>query len=290
MNMHSQLKLILSGCASSQDADGIYSNSIDSSASEQNFERELRESVASQSYENYFSAISKSHSIQVMDYEIDRYLARLPRNSVILDVGGCWGWHWRRLAETRPDVGILIVDFVRTNLLHSKEILRSLIGSQVALMHADATALPFDDANGSSLGFDGIWTVQVFQHIPNFTQACRESHRVLKDGGLFVNYSLHATPIAKLVYALFRKDYHLEGPVSGQFYLSRANIKQRKILSEIFGKEVLERYTECLFHPDLKLSASGKLNSIIGRLDAKLGERPWIGRWLARQHSYEVEK
>ena len=44
---------------------------------------------------------------------------------------------------TRPDVGVLIVDFLRSNLPHGRNVLGDLVGDQVALMHADATALPF---------------------------------------------------------------------------------------------------------------------------------------------------
>ena len=62
---------------------------------------------------------------------------------------------------TRPDVGVLIVDFVRSNLPHARNILGDLVGGQVALMHADATALPFA-VDSSFQDFDGVWTVQTF--------------------------------------------------------------------------------------------------------------------------------
>lgn len=173
------------------DADGIYSGHI-TTTQDQATERALRERVAAVHYDNYLDAISHSHSIAVMDYEVDRFLAKIPQGGLILDIGGCWGWHWRRLVNTRPDVGVLIVDFVRSNLPHALNVLGSLVGHQVALMHADATALPFAvDANFP--GFDGVWTVQTFQHIPAFDKAVSEAYRVLKRGGgvrqLFTQYS-----------------------------------------------------------------------------------------------------
>ena len=47
------------------------------------------------------------------------------------------------MASKRPDVSVVIIDFVRQNLIHAKNVLGSLIGNQVALLHGDATSLPF---------------------------------------------------------------------------------------------------------------------------------------------------
>lgn len=287
--MYSRLASLLGG-AIAQDADGIYSARLLSFSSNQNDERELRESVAAQNYDNYLAAVAQSHSIPVMDHEVDRFLSLMPKGALILDIGGCWGWHWRRLAMTRPDVQVLIVDFVRANLFHAQRVLGPLLGKQVALMHADATALPFPDLDVSSGGFDGVWTVQVFQHIPDFARACREACRVLKQGGRFASYSLHVTPFNRMIYRLLGKPYHTDGMMNGIFHLTRANDVQRQIVADVFGGKVMERYSECLFHPDLKVTFSGSQKNWFGRLDARLGNVSWIGRWVARQRSFEADK
>lgn len=288
--MHAKLSSILISAAVVQGDDGIYSAQMPLSSSDQQAERDLRERTASQHYDNYLEAISRSHSITVMDFEVDRFLDKLPNDAVILDIGGCWGWHWRRLAKTRPDVGVIIIDFVRANLYCAKQLLGKLVGTQVALMHADATALPFCDGNADAIGFDGIWTVQVFQHIPDFTCACREAHRALKVGGYFFNYSLHATPLNQIIYRLLGKTFHLDGMMHNDFHLTRANDSQKQIVARIFRGEVLDRYTECLFHPDLKLSFTGHLGSYVAKLDSRLGNFPLLGSWIARQRSFEVIK
>jgi SAM-dependent methyltransferase len=185
---------------------------------------------------------------------------------------------------------VLIIDFVRANLRHAQKVLGSLVGTQVALMHADATALPFPEADAVSAGFDGVWTVQVFQHIPDFAHACREAYRVLKPGGRFANYSLHTTPLNRAVYQLLGKTFHTEGMWKNAFHLNRANDSQRQTVADIFEGGVIDRYTECLFHPDLKLTFSGRFGSLIGQLDARLGDMPWLGRWIARQRSFEASK
>ncbi len=233
--MHTELSTIFASSAFAQGSDGIYSAPMPSSASDQDDERELRERVAAQHYDSYLAAIAHSHSIPVMDHEVDRFLTKMPQGALILDIGGCWGWHWRRLATTRPDVGVLIIDFVRANLSHAQKVLGPLVGAQVALMHADATALPFLDADAASAGFDGVWTVQAFQHIPDFARACREAHRVLKPGGRFANYSLHTTPLNRTIHRLLGKTFHTAGMVKNAFHLTRANDSQRQIVADIFG-------------------------------------------------------
>lgn len=69
------------------DCAGIYSG-FTGVATAQKAEIELRERVATKHYDDYLDAISKSHSISVMDHEVDRFLANMPRDALILDVGG----------------------------------------------------------------------------------------------------------------------------------------------------------------------------------------------------------
>ena len=271
-------------------SDGIYSAPFPESSIKQHEEIGYRDAVAARQSDDYMTAVAGSHSIPVMDYEVDRFLSNMPNGALILDIGGCWGWHWRRLATARPDVGVVIMDFARSNLVHAFRMLGPLVGAQVVLLHADATALPFLDADEVQDGFDGVWTVQALQHVPDFLLACRESRRVLKRGGAFTNFSLHATPLNRLIYAIAGKHYHTEGKLDGAFHLTRANDEQRRALSGVFSATVNDRYSECLFHPDLRFSFSGRPGALLGRLDARLGALPWLGRWVARQRGFEVIK
>lgn len=56
--------------------DGLRSNSSD-----QIVEIALRERVAGAHYSDYLLAISRSHSIPVMDREVDNFLAKMPQGS-----------------------------------------------------------------------------------------------------------------------------------------------------------------------------------------------------------------
>lgn len=83
--MTSLQNLLLSHCA---DADGIY-GSLSGISQDQFTEIAPRERVAVARYDNYLDAISRSHSIMVMDREVDRFLAKIPQGGLILDIGGC---------------------------------------------------------------------------------------------------------------------------------------------------------------------------------------------------------
>jgi len=270
------------------DPDGIYSNSSIATP-DQATEVELRERVAARKYDNYFEVISQSHSISVMDREIDRFMEQIPQSGVILDIGGCWGWHWRRLAKARPDVGVLIVDFVRSNLPHARNVLGNLVGNQVALMHADATALPFViDENFK--GFDGIWTVQTFQHIPAYDKAVAEAYRVLKSGGVFANYSLNVQAHIKTIKRILGRKYLTTGWIDGSFWLARASVEQKQQIEAIFGNKVIERWSEIIYSPELRFPTPGREGSWLGKLDALLSNDVGFLGWFARQHSFHCRK
>lgn len=220
-----------------------------------------------------------------MDKEISLFLQEIPKNGAIIDVGGCWGWHWRELHAVRPDIEVYVVDFIRSNLLHAKNVLEDSIGRNIFLIHGDATNLIFNDNV-----FDGYWSVQTLQHIPNYKITIKEAFRVLKNGGIFANYSLNIQWPIKLVYRLFGKQYHEKGNIPGMFYLARASSEQLKTIKTIFGNQVSKRYSEILFSPELKIIFPGRKSSFIGILDSYFSNNFGFFSGLARQQSYHAKK
>ncbi|EQA35529.1 methyltransferase domain protein [Leptospira inadai serovar Lyme str. 10] len=267
----------------SDSKDGVYSSDLPKSI--QLEEIKLRSEVAAQEYTDYLFAISTSHSIPVMDLEVAKFLRKIPKNGIILDIGGAWGWHWRNIKNVRPDVSIVIIDFIRENLVHAKKMVGPLIGDQVFLVHGDATSLPFPDQV-----FDAVWTVQTFQHIPDFKRACEEAYRILKVGGIFVNYSLLKTPLIRFIFSLFGKKYHIEGEMPNKFYLARANKNQKNILSQVFKSKVTVKYSECFFHPELRTTFTGRKGSLFGKLDYLISKIPVLNAVFARQASFSATK
>ena len=248
-------------------------------------EIKLRDNIAMQFESDYLSIISKSHSIPVMDIEVERFLLKIPANGNILDVGGCWGWHWRNIHKLRPDVNIFILDFVKSNLKHAEVILKELVNKNVFLIHGDATNLIFDDSQ-----FDGYWSVQTLQHIPNYEKVIKEGHRVLKSNGYFVNYSLNNQWIVKLIYKLFGKYYHISGYIPNTYYLSRLTKEQIFIVESIFNREIVLRYSEILYKPELRITFTGKEKSYFAKIDSFLSNNYGLFSGLARQVSFHIKK
>lgn len=280
--MNDRLRTILHGLH--QGRDGIWCANFENTA--QAKEIELREQVAREKYHDYLREISRHHSIEVMDHEVRRALALIPprgNQPIVVDVGGCWGWHWRNHAKNRPDVQVVIVDFVKANLKHAINVLGGAVGKSIHLVHADATRLPFPDES-----FDLYWSVQTLQHIPDFYQACREAHRVLQPSGIFISYSLNRAKFVELIYRLLGKSYVVQGETE-QFYLARASLAQRQVVEDVFSNSAGTRYTEILFQPEFKLLTGGPTNWL-GRLDASLGGSSRFSGLVARQRSYHVRK
>jgi ubiquinone/menaquinone biosynthesis C-methylase UbiE len=264
-------------------ADGIYSTSI-LPGTDQADEIRLREAVAARGHADILAEISRHHSIPVMDRELRAFLAAVQLGGIVIDVGGGWGWHWRELAETRADLSVVIVDFVRANLRLAARVLGALVDTQIALVHADATQLPFPAES-----FDAYWSVQALQHVSRFRDAVAEAHRVLRRRGAFACYSLNRARIIEVFYRLMGRPYHIAGSRPGSFYLARASAAQTAVVHEIFGASVASRYTEILFHPELRLF-SGQAASPVGALDARLSNGLPVFAAVARQRSYHVRK
>lgn len=252
---------------------------------EQATEIELRERVAATTLDQPLATIAKHHSIPVMDFEVTRFLRQIPIEGKVIDVGGCWGWHWRTLHQTRPDVQVFIVDFVRANLLQARALLGSAINRSIFLIHGDATGLKFPDAI-----FDGYWSVQALQHVVRFEAAVAEAYRVLKHGGIFASYSLNDQPPIRWLYRVLGRKYVIQGSVEGAYWLARASAQQVRILEARFAAKVSERWSEILYKPELHAVFSGKDGAWTGGLDALLSNNFGFLGYLARQRSFHCRK
>lgn len=263
-----------------RDADGIYGVAPENFSQQK--EVAFRESVTDLPMDfGYMTEIGRNHSIAVMDREVRRFTAQMPQNARIVDVGGCWGWHWRNLSESRPDIKVFIVDFVRSNLLRAKIVLGSRIDNSIFLVHGDAVSLEFPDNS-----FDGYWTVQTMQHIPDFNGAISEASRVLKVSGHFANYSLNVQPIIRALSRLSGRPYIVEGNFGEHLFLRRAQPQHCELISSCFNAVVKRRFSEFLFQPNLRLTFTGREESRLGKLDSLLScSSPLLGS-LARQQSF----
>lgn len=264
--------------------DGIYGYAFTNV--EQAVELEMCERVAASGYDNPLARISKHHSVPVMDFEVARFLRQIPSGGRVIDVGGCWGWHWRMLLQSRPDVQVFIVDFVRANLLHAKALLGTAINRSIFLIHGDATDLNFPDES-----FDGYWSVQALQHVVLFETALNEARRVLKKkGGVFANYSLNDPAVIRWLCRIMGRHYIDKGWVEGTYWLARASDEQKQMLESVFATKVSVRVSEILFKPELRISFPSREDSWLGRLDALLSNNINLLGFIARQRSFHCRK
>ena len=277
--MSRQINEILSGL--SQDENGVWYSSFENTSQQK--EIRMRKKVAAKIYDDYLDEVANHHSVEVMDYEVKRALQQLPENGVIVDVGGCWGWHWRNLCWQRPDVQVVIMDFVKENLLHAQNVLGLNINKSIHLVHGDATQCPFPDDS-----FDLYWSVQTLQHVPDFVKCVEEAKRILSGEGRFLNYSLNREKAVEILYRVFGKNYVVEG-YTGSMFLSRASVTQISQIEKVFDNPVEKRFSEVLFHPDLRLK-TGRVGSLWGKLDAKIGSGLPILGLIARQQSFQTFK
>lgn len=243
----------------------------------------LRKKVAEIKYKNFLKEISYHHSINVMDRKVEKFIKLLPKNSIICDIGGSWGWHWRNIDKQRPDIKIIIIDLVFENLLIAKKILNNKINKQIFLVNDDC--LKF---NITENYFDAIWSVQTIQHIPNYIQVYKKIYHQLKVGGYFYNCNLNKNLIINFVYWIFKKKYLIKG-FNKNYYLERSSMRQKKNLEKIFKNKAIIIYSELLFHPDLKIF-TGSQNNILGKIDSLLTGSFIIKKIFARQETFLIKK
>jgi len=256
----------------------------------QHREHEFRQSIARDAERVDLNEIGNYHSVRVMDAEVSKFLECIPRNGSVLDIGAGWGWHWRNLHQTRPDVTLVIVDFAKENLILAKNLLQPQNGNRLFLVQADARSLPFQFSS-EFRGFNGAWSVQTLQHVPDFKSAVREIHASLQKGGVFWNYSLSVQPHIRLMKQVLGREYVTAGETPQGFWLERGSRKQATWVEELFHSPVRVRYSEFIFSPEIRFTLPGlPASRVLGSLDTQLSGKLWAPRSFARQISYHVRK
>ena len=162
----------------------------------------------------------------------------------------------------------------------ARNVLAKESGSSVYFVHGDATSLEFPDNT-----FDGYWSVQTLQHIPDLRKALFEAKRVLRPSGVFSDYSLNNCFFSRLIFLIFGNKYVVEGMVENSFFLRRLTDDTLKIYDEFFSTQTEIRYTEIVFKPELRFTISGRHDSFLGKIDSMLSNSGGALRLFARQRS-----
>jgi SAM-dependent methyltransferase len=108
----------------------------------------------------------------------------------ILEVGPGTGYYTLDVAEwVKPDGSVEILDLQDEMLAHTMRRAAERGLTNVNPTHADATAMPYEDAS-----FDAAFLVTVLGEVPDQDAALRELARVLKPGGRLVVGELLGDP------------------------------------------------------------------------------------------------
>ena len=117
--------------------------------------------------------------------------ARLGGN--VLEIGAGSGAMAEELLATMPAVTMCVTD-VDPGMVATASDRLARFGTRATARQADATSLPFGDAD-----FDGVLSWIMLHHTVSWEKALREAVRVLRPGGWLIGYDLVATgPLRRL--------------------------------------------------------------------------------------------
>lgn len=235
---------------------------------------------------NWINIISKHHSFEVMDREIENNVyKKLPKNSLILDVGGGWCWHQRNISNRRPDIKNIVDDITKNNFVIAKQLIYKSLNKNIFLVNDDITQIKI---NNSEI-FNLVWSSQTLQHVPKFKKAVIIIHKLLKKNSCFINYSLNKNNFLNIFYNL-KKIFCKKRNSKYQYYLEQFSDYHKDIISNVFTKKnILINYSEIIFNlTNRKLS--GLPGSFLGKIDAILTGKFSLLRYFSRQVSCKIIK
>lgn len=130
-------------------------------------------------FDRFFSPVVGEKKIGYSEDEMRRLIERLPKNSLVLELGCGAGEHTAFLARLRDDLRFVAVDLSFKSLVETRERLeREKIKTPVSFVVADAESLPFRKG-----AFAGIVAVMFFHHLSHLEKTVEEMGRTLHPAG-----------------------------------------------------------------------------------------------------------
>lgn len=277
-------RLVCEGCGAVYPVDDGIPIFRDSGSGDQESERRFRDRVATEYAEcdprELLEIVERHHCISAMRWRSARFARGFASEDWLLDVGIGWGWHWLGHAEGARVLGI---DMSIGNL----RLARRLLGDEadsVVLVCADAAALPLRRRSMA-----GLWSVQVFQHMPDdvLARAKAELDRVLTGRFRMEISNLNPALLHRVVYRLTGRRLHRRGRI-GEMELVRRSAREWAGVWSDFRRgrcRMSVGYSELFFHPDLRL----RPRPYPLRLERVLAGVPALAGMIARQIDVRVE-
>lgn len=171
------------------------------------------------SFDHFFSKVVGEKKINYAEEEMRRVVNKLPKNSLVLELGCGAGEHTVFLARLRKDIHLVTVDLSFKSVIETRARIEKdkKVKCKVSLIVADAEELPFKDK-----AFSAIIVVMFFHHVVHIDKALGETKRLLSQKGVGLIVDILANnPLVVLARKIFphlpfnfkkkfSKDYLLE--------------------------------------------------------------------------------
>lgn len=133
-------------------------------------------------YDNFFKAEDEDLYAQDLRYllrsqEIQRTLADLPTQAIVVDTGCGLGHLLSDLSKTRSDLQLYGIDYSQA----SATLVQKRLGLAAQVQQGSLLKLPFDDYFA-----DAVICLEVLEHISDENKPLEEIHRILKKGGRLI--------------------------------------------------------------------------------------------------------
>lgn len=139
------------------------------------------EKFESNSFDGFFNSDGPKSIINYSETEIKTTIAKLPKNSIVVELGCGAGEHTSFITRVRRDIYFIAVDISPKSVLETRERIKTdkETKCRVYYMVADAEALPFQEKT-----IDGVIAVMFFHHVLSPRKSIKEIKRILSERGM----------------------------------------------------------------------------------------------------------
>lgn len=206
------------------------------------------------SFDSFFICDEPKSIINYSETEMKTIITKLPKNSIVVELGCGAGEHTAFITGARRDIYFIAVDISPKSVLETRERIKAdkKIKCKVYYMVADAEALPFQEKT-----IDGVIAVMFFHHVLSPRKSIKEIKRILSDKGMGLivdivsNNPLNTMPrklfpyLPDIIKRKLKDDYLLE---SGEMPLvSLHSITELKKITLETGMKILNEKRYNLF-------------------------------------------
>jgi ubiquinone/menaquinone biosynthesis C-methylase UbiE len=172
-------------------------------------------------------------------------LAKLPKDSIVLELGSGSGALWSNIADKIPANWNITLSDLSQGMLDAAWRNLVVTGRNFKFEQIDAQSIPYKDET-----FDIVIANHMLYHVPDRSKALAEINRVLKKGGHLTATTVGEIHMKEITAWLQRIDGHNDfSPFTLPFTLENG----REQLEKVFSEVTISRYEDSLQVTDIDL-------------------------------------